>query len=181
MSAFCDADASLATGAPFLAVAEQALFLLAFAFEAFGRTIGNADAFDASRLRGGLVLGGVECSISRQQMRRASEQGLMRLDSGYQQVGIIWPPRVDLVIDHDLVLRLLQFHHLAELIGLAGLALADMVPDAVNHANGDVENIFDAIVLPFERTDARRDCRAPRCRRAILPSRSIMMGTILPR
>src|SRR5258706_12401040 len=77
------------------AVAEAALFLLAFAFEAFGRTIGNADAFDASRLRGGLVLGGVECSISRQQMRRASEQGLMRLDSGDQQGGIIWPPRVE--------------------------------------------------------------------------------------
>src|SRR4029077_324588 len=48
----------------------------------------------------------------------------MRVDSGYQQVAIIRPLPVDLVIDDDLVLRLLQFH-LAELVGLAGLALAD--------------------------------------------------------
>src|SRR5207245_711716 len=44
------ADASLASGAPFLAVAEPALSLLALAFRAFGRAIGNANALDTLRL-----------------------------------------------------------------------------------------------------------------------------------
>ena len=47
MSALGDADASLTSGAPLLAVAEPALFLFAFALKALGRTIGNADALDA--------------------------------------------------------------------------------------------------------------------------------------
>ena len=74
MSPFCDSDASLATGAPLLAAAEPALFLLAFAFEAFGRTIGNADALYAF------------CGVRRHQTRRASEQCLMCLDRDDQQV-----------------------------------------------------------------------------------------------
>ena len=40
------ADASLASGAPFLAVAEPALLLFPFALAALGGAIGNADAFD---------------------------------------------------------------------------------------------------------------------------------------
>src|SRR5215470_7297928 len=102
VSPFDDADAPLASGAPLLAVAEPALFLLAFAFEAFGRTIGNADALDALCLCGSLVPSGEESGISRHQMRRASQQCLMCLDSGNQQVRIIWPPRVDLVGGDDL-------------------------------------------------------------------------------
>ena len=54
------ADASLASGPPFLAVAEPALLLLAFALGALGGAIGNADAFDALRFRRRLILGGVE-------------------------------------------------------------------------------------------------------------------------
>ena len=46
--AFDDADASLASGAPFLAVAEPALLLLALARGAFGGAIGDVDALDAS-------------------------------------------------------------------------------------------------------------------------------------
>ena len=60
-----DADASLASGAPFLAVAEPALFLLASTLEAFGLAVGNADAFDALRLRGRLVAGRVESGVRR--------------------------------------------------------------------------------------------------------------------
>src|SRR5580658_4126908 len=125
VSPFDDADASLASGAPFLAVAEPALSLLALAFRAFGRAIGNANALDPLRLCGGFILGGIECGVRRYQTRRASQQGLMGLDGRDQQVRIIGPLRVDLVIGDDLVLRLLQFHHLAELVGLAGLALAN--------------------------------------------------------
>ena len=53
--------APLAAGRPFLAVAEPALLLLAFAFEALGRTIGKAHAFDAQRLRRCLVPARIEC------------------------------------------------------------------------------------------------------------------------
>jgi hypothetical protein len=49
----------------------------------------------------------------------------MRVDSGNQQVGIAGTPVVDLVINYDLVLGLLQLHHLAELVRLAGFALAN--------------------------------------------------------
>src|SRR6185312_3270465 len=42
-----------------------------------------------------------------------------------QQVRIMRPLRVNLIVGDDLVLGLLQLHHLAELIRLAGLALAD--------------------------------------------------------
>ena len=41
VSAFGDADAALASGAPFLAVAEPALLLLASAFGTLGGTVGD--------------------------------------------------------------------------------------------------------------------------------------------
>jgi hypothetical protein len=56
--------------------------------------------------------------------RRASQQGLMCLDGCDQQIGIMWPASVDFVIG-DMVLRFLQLDHLAELVGLASLALAN--------------------------------------------------------
>src|SRR6266852_5694003 len=84
VSPFDNADAPLASGAPLLAVAEPALFLLAFAFKAFGRAIGNADALDALRLRSSLIAGGIESSVRRDQTRHASQQGLMPVD-GWDQ------------------------------------------------------------------------------------------------
>src|SRR5262249_3774771 len=45
------ADAPLASGPPFLPIAEPALLLLAFALTAFAGAIGNAHALDAHRLR----------------------------------------------------------------------------------------------------------------------------------
>ena len=49
MSPFHDADASLGPGARFLAVAELALFLLAFTFGALSGAIGNARALERAR------------------------------------------------------------------------------------------------------------------------------------
>jgi hypothetical protein len=86
VSPFDDADAPLASGAPLLAVTEPALFLLAFAFNALGRSIGNADALDALCLRSSLVAGGIECSVRRDQARHLSQQGLMRVDGWDQQI-----------------------------------------------------------------------------------------------
>jgi hypothetical protein len=61
------ADTSLASGPPFLAIADPAFFLLAFAFWAFGVAIWNANAFDALRFRFGFVLVGVESGVRRYQ------------------------------------------------------------------------------------------------------------------
>src|SRR5262249_43278574 len=101
------ADASFTSGAPFLTVAEPALFLLALALRAFGGAIGDADAFDTFRARSSLILDGVERSIRRHQARRASQPCLMRLDGGDEQVRIVRPPSVDFVIGYDLILGLL--------------------------------------------------------------------------
>src|SRR5580700_11485547 len=62
------ADATLASGAPFLAVAEPAFLLLAFALGALGRAIGDADAFDPLGFGRRLVLGRVEAGIRRHQV-----------------------------------------------------------------------------------------------------------------
>src|SRR6266436_6240706 len=72
-----------------------------------------------------LVLGGVECGVRCHHVRRTPQHCSMRLDGGNQQVRIARTPIIDLIVDHDLVLGLLQLHHLAELVRLAGLAFAN--------------------------------------------------------
>ena len=118
-------DASLASGPPFLAVAEPALLLLAPAFNALGRAVGDANAFDAFCFRGCLILCGVEGGVCRYQARCASEHRLMRFDGCDQQLRIVRSLSVDFIVDHNLVFGFLQFHHLAEFIGLGRLALAN--------------------------------------------------------
>ena len=86
VSPFDDADAPLAPGTPLLAATEPALFLLAFAFNAFGGPIGNTDALDAFGLRSSLIPGGIECSVRSDQTRHASQQSTMRVDGWDQQV-----------------------------------------------------------------------------------------------
>jgi hypothetical protein len=63
------ADAPLAPGPPFLAVAEPALLLLAPARSALGGAIGNADPLDTFGLGSGFVVGGVEGRIGCNQTR----------------------------------------------------------------------------------------------------------------
>src|SRR5258705_7734298 len=72
------ADASLASGPPFLSVAEPALPLLSFALGALGRMVGNADALYAMGVRCCLVLGGVECGVRGHQVRRTPQHCSMR-------------------------------------------------------------------------------------------------------
>src|SRR6266478_5376841 len=106
------ADATLASGTPFLAVAEPALLLLAFALGALRGAIGDADALDALGFGGRRVLGRVEAGIGRHQARCAPEHCLMGFDRGHQQVRVAGALIIDFVGDDDLVLRLLQFDHL---------------------------------------------------------------------
>ncbi len=103
MSPFDHADASLASGPPFPAVAEPALLLFAFALGVFGGAIGNADALHAFCLHRHLVLGGVECGICRDQARSATEPCLMGFDGSDQQVRIAGTPIVDFVVGHNLI------------------------------------------------------------------------------
>ena len=144
MSAFDHADAALASGAPLLAIAEPAFLLLTFAVGTAGRAIGNADAFDTFRLGSGFVLGGVELGIRRHQARCASQQGLMCVDGCDQQVRIIGPKSVNFVIDDDLILRLLQLHDLAELVGLPALPLRMTSVDGPNR----LRSLLSLRVLP---------------------------------
>jgi hypothetical protein len=64
VSAFDHADASLATGAPLLAVAEPAFLLLAFAFGVFGRAIGNANALVSFRFGCRLMIGPAPANLA---------------------------------------------------------------------------------------------------------------------
>lgn len=70
MPPFDHADAALASGSPFLAVAKPTLLLFALALGAVGGAIGDRDAFDAHRLGWRLVLGGVECRVRRHQTQQ---------------------------------------------------------------------------------------------------------------
>src|SRR5262249_2517685 len=76
------ADAPLASGPPFLPIAEPALLLLAFALGAFAGAIGNAHALDAHRLRRRVVFGGIEGGVRRDQARGTSQLGLVCFDGG---------------------------------------------------------------------------------------------------
>src|SRR5215472_3396976 len=125
MPTLADADAPLAPGAPSLAAAEPALLLLTLARGTLGRAIGNADTFDAFGVRGDLVLGGVEASVSREQVRYPSQHCRVHLNRWDQQVRITRPLGIHFIVDDDLVFRLLQLHQLAKLSRLGRLALAD--------------------------------------------------------
>ena len=80
---------------------------------------------DALGFRCRLVFGRVEAGVRRHQAGRASQLCFMGFDHRNQQVRIVGPLIEYFVCDDDLVLRLLQFDHLAEFGRLAGLALAD--------------------------------------------------------
>src|SRR5271170_7801592 len=49
----------------------------------------------------------------------------MGFDGSDQQVRIAGTPIVDFVVGHNLIFGLLQFHHLAEFVWLAGFSFAD--------------------------------------------------------
>ena len=57
------ADTTLASGTPFLTVAEPALLLFASALSALGRAVGNAHTLDTLGFRRGFILAGIEGSV----------------------------------------------------------------------------------------------------------------------
>src|SRR5262249_19529247 len=107
MPTLADADASLASGTPSLPVAEPTLLLLMLAAGTLGSVVGNAHALDTFGFCRGLVLTRIEPSISRVPARDASERCRMYLDRGDQQIRVMRPLRIHLVINDNLVFRLL--------------------------------------------------------------------------
>ena len=136
MPALQHADPALATGPPLLSLFEPALLLFALAFDTFGAAIGNADSFDASVVCGFFIAGRVEGCIARNQPRRASQLLLVRLDRRDQQRRVVWPLLIHLEGSNDLILAFLDLDHLAELGGLARLALTDFGVGPSGETNG---------------------------------------------
>jgi hypothetical protein len=84
-----------------------------------GGAIGYAHPLYPFGLGSSFVLGGVEARIRGHQTRRPPQHGFMRFDGWDQQRGVVGTLLVDLVLDHDLVFRLLQLDELAKFVGLA--------------------------------------------------------------
>src|SRR5437867_12276393 len=63
MASLYEADPALASGSPFLAITEPALFLQLLALVALGRAVRNRQALHSQGVRCGFVLGGKECRI----------------------------------------------------------------------------------------------------------------------
>ena len=125
MTALENADATLTAGAPLLRVAEPALLLQGSALSTLGAKVGDRHALEASLMGVGFVARGEEAGVRSDQPRRMPELLLMHLQRRNEQVGIAGALVVDLVVGHDLLLDFLDLDHLAELGGLASLALAD--------------------------------------------------------
>src|SRR6478735_3884216 len=125
VTALQQADAAFAAGAPLLRIAEPALLLQDPALGALGAKVRDRDTLDTSLVRIGVVASREEDGICSDQPRGMTELLLMHLQRRNQQVGVAGPLVVDLVVSDDLLLRLLDLDHLAELGRLAGLAFAD--------------------------------------------------------
>src|SRR6516165_7590009 len=149
MSPFDHTDASLASSAPFLAVAEPAFLLLPFALWALARPIGNAHTLHSHRLRSCFVSAGIERGIRRHQPRNAPELILMSCDGRDQQLGIMGPPGVDFIFGDDLVLRFLQLHRFTILPNSLGLPALPLRMTSVDGSN-------TLTILPSKRVSPRK-------------------------
>src|SRR5271157_5659400 len=119
------ADPAFTSRAPLLASLEPALLLPLAPFWAAGATVRDRNVLHAQSMRACFVGVRVITSIRSHPSRRAPQLAPMRLYRRKQQVPVTGPLLIDLVMGNDLVLRFLQLHQLAELVGFACLSLAD--------------------------------------------------------
>src|SRR5215469_3926935 len=82
----CDADASFASRAPFLPVAEPPFLLLTFACRALGGTIGYTDPLDAHCLGLSVIFPGIEGGIGCYEVWRTVKRASMRFDGRNQHI-----------------------------------------------------------------------------------------------
>src|SRR5208337_1171250 len=111
--------------APFLAPPEPALLLPLAPFCAAGTAVGNRNILHPQSMRPFLVGVRVITRIRRYPSRSPPQLAPVRLHRRQQQVPVTGPLLVYIVVRDDLVLRFLQLHQFAELVGLACLSLAD--------------------------------------------------------
>src|SRR5271157_5322106 len=111
--------------APLLASLEPALLIQLTSFLAACTSVGDRHILHAQSVRPFLVGVRVITRIRRYPSRRPPQLAPMRFHRRQQQVPVTGPLLVYIVMRNDLVLRFLQLHQLAELVGLAGLSLAD--------------------------------------------------------
>src|SRR6266436_4614706 len=119
------ADAPFATDAPFLSSAEPALLLALSPLRTLGTQIGNRDLCDSQLLRSRFVGSGEKAGVAGHHARNYAELLLMLFNRRDQQGRVRRPFVIHLVGDDDLVFRLQNFNHLAELGGLARFSFAD--------------------------------------------------------
>src|SRR4029450_13379931 len=119
------ADATFAAGSPSLGLFEPALPLLLLPLGTLRATVGHRHACDTEVLGRRLDRGRVEAGGGRHQARNPPRAFLMHHDRRHPPLTIAGPLRVHLIRRDDLLLRFLDLHQLAELGGLARLALAD--------------------------------------------------------
>src|SRR5271166_830863 len=98
---------------------------------------------------GSLVLAGVKGRICGHKIGCAPKPRLMRLDRRDEKVGVVGAAVIDFIVDNDLVLGLLQLDHLAELVGLGRLALANDLRRRLEQAEK----------LPFDMRVAAKEAR----------------------
>src|SRR5207249_4217015 len=136
------ADAPFATDAPFLSFAEPALLLTLSPLHTLGAEKRTGDLCNPQLLRRRLVGGREKSGVAGRHARHHAEPLLMLFHRWDQQGRVRGPFIINLVGDDDLVFRLLNFDHFAELGGLARFSFAD-----------DFAGVFkqtDYLILPAE-------------------------------
>src|ERR1022692_517745 len=125
VSSLENADAPLTAGPPFLSLLEPALPFFPLSLGALRAAIGKADPFNAFFVRFLFISRRVEGCVTRDQAWRASQLLLVRLNRRNQQRRVVRPLLIHLEGSDDLIFAFLDLDHLAELGGLARLALSD--------------------------------------------------------
>src|SRR5258708_12798779 len=126
-------DAPFATDAPFLSFAEPALLLTLSPLPPLGAEKRNGDLCNSQLLRRRFVGGREKSGVTGRHARHHAEPLLMLFNRWDQQGRVRGSFIINLVGDDDLVFRLLNFDHFAELGGLASFSFADDFARVFNH------------------------------------------------
>src|SRR5258708_12054635 len=134
MSSFENADAAFAASAPLLSLIEPAFLLFMLAFCTFGGTTGNGHSLHAQFFRCGFIGGGEESRVGGGENWNSTQQLLVLFDRRRQQIGITGALIEYFAVDDDLILRFLDFDHLAEFGWFTCLAFPNEFRIRLKHA-----------------------------------------------
>src|SRR6266480_2622805 len=145
------ADAPFATDAPFLSFAEPALLLTLSPRHTLGAEKRNGDLCNSQLLRRRFVGGREKSGVAGRHARHHAEALLMLFNRWDQQGRVRGPFIINLVGDDDLVFRLLNFDHFAELGGLARFSFADDFAGVFKQTDYLTRRVGDAVDDPGAR------------------------------